>query len=201
MSYLEDRFQKLWENIGAKGDSKVAFSDLFSRYNESYRRYHNLSHIEHCLSEFDTAKHLLDEPLAVELAIWWHDSDEDELQSARLFKVAARSAKISESIIQYAFELILVTKPGAVADFKDKKFIQDIDRSILGQSEEVFDKYEMEIRSEYAWVGEEEFRSGRSKILKMLISSGSIYSTEFFREKYEQRAVENIARSIAKLAV
>lgn len=71
--------------------------------------------------------------------------------------------------------------------------------AILGKSEYEFDTYEAEVRREYAFVPEADFRLGREKVLKFFLERPSIYLTEFFRAKYEVRAKKNLERSIKNL--
>ena len=67
---MQKRFIKLWNRIGAKGSPHKEFEKLFSMYIEPQRFYHNLDHIQNCLLEFDSAKHLISQPDIVEFAIW-----------------------------------------------------------------------------------------------------------------------------------
>ena len=62
-----------------------------------------------------------------------------------------------------------------------------------------FDEYEQNIRREYSWVPEDQFRQGRSAILQMFLDRDSIYLTDFFKGKYESQARENLQRSIDAL--
>ena len=76
----------------------------------------------------------------------------------------------------------------------------DIDLSILGQSEDRFDTYERQVREEYEWVTEDAFVAGRLAILKLFLERPTIYSTPFFRTRYEAQARRNLNRSLAQLS-
>lgn len=67
----------------------------------------------------------------------------------------------------------------------------------MGQGDEVFDEYERNVRAEYDWVEEEQFRKARATILKSFLERPRIYYTDYFHEKYEQKAKTNLERSIA----
>ena len=75
----------------------------------------------------------------------------------------------------------------------------DVDLAILGAAESRFDEYERQVREEYAWVPENRFQSGRRSVLESFAGRESIYRTEPFRVRFETRARENIARSLARL--
>ena len=81
----------------------------------------------------------------------------------------------------------------------DVQLLVDIDLSILGQPEDKFDEYEWQVRKEYEWVPENQFVAGRSEILRSFLDRLAIYSTRFFRNKYEAQARANIATSLARL--
>ncbi|HEX7899907.1 MAG TPA: N-methyl-D-aspartate receptor NMDAR2C subunit [Planctomycetota bacterium] len=164
---------------------------LKARYAEPHRRYHTLEHIEHCLAEFDPA--LAQDPEAVELAIWFHDavydtrrSDNEERSAAWLLELLPEAKR--------AAELILVTKHHQ-ASTPDEALLVDVDLAILGQSKERFDRYEKQIREEYAWVPGLIFRRKRRKILRGFLERPFIYGTEAFRAKYEAAARANLLRS------
>jgi predicted metal-dependent HD superfamily phosphohydrolase len=50
------------------------YQRLTDAYAEPQRHYHNQQHIAECLAEFDQARHLAQQPTAVELALWFHDA-------------------------------------------------------------------------------------------------------------------------------
>jgi predicted metal-dependent HD superfamily phosphohydrolase len=96
--------------------------------------------------------------------------------------------------------MILASKHKSVSHNIGSKMLCDIDLAILGQSQEVFDEYEIQIRSEYNWVSETDFVKGRSKVLQSFLNRPKVYSMEFFREKYEEQARKNLAHSIEQLS-
>ena len=76
----------------------------------------------------------------------------------------------------------------------------DIDLGILGSDIERFEEYELQVREEYSWVPELLYRHGRRKILEEFANREWVYCTDHFRAAYEERARENMARSLARLA-
>jgi predicted metal-dependent HD superfamily phosphohydrolase len=169
---------------------------LKARYAEPHRKYHTLEHIEHCLAEFDPRQ--AREPEAVELAIWFHDAVYD----TKAHDNEEKSAELLLSLIPEATraaELVLVTKHHR-ASTPDEALLVDIDLAILGQPEERFDRYERQIREEYAWVPEPIFRQKRGEILEGFLARPFIYQTEPFRAKYEAAARANLSRSKRSLA-
>ena len=201
----EQRWTALWKRLGARGDASTVYNDLTTRYSEPHRAYHTLEHIGHCLDEFEQVRQLATNPDAVELALWYHDAIYDtktknsEERSATLAVEVARNASLPDNLGQSVANLITATKHTSAPTDPDVQLLVDIDLSILGQSEEKFDEYELQVRKEYEWVPKDAFVVGRSTILKSFLDRPTIYSTEFFRNKYETQARRNIARSLARL--
>jgi len=202
---MKQRWTALWKRLGAQGDASVIYNDLVSRYSEPHRAYHTLEHIGHCLDEFEQVRHLATNPDAVELALWYHDAIYDtkakdsEERSAVLTAEVVRSASLSDNLGQSVANLIMATKHTATPTDPDVQLLVDIDLSILGQSEDKFDEYERQVRKEREWVAEDAFIAGRSAILKSFLDRSTIYSMQFFRNKYETQARRNIAGSLARL--
>ena len=202
---LEQHWSALWQRLGVKGDTNAVYNDLFVRYSEPHRAYHTLKHIGHCLEELERVRHLASNPDAVELALWYHDviydttAKDSEEQSATLAIEVARNASLPDNFGQLVANLIMATKHTSAPVDPDAQLLVDVDLSILGQSEDKFDEYERQIRKEYDWVAEDAFVAGRSRILKAFLDRSAIYSTQFFRNKYETQARRNIARSLARL--
>jgi predicted metal-dependent HD superfamily phosphohydrolase len=195
----------LWQRLDTQGDPHKAYNDLVARYSEPHRAYHTMEHIGHCLHEFEQVRHLAINASAIELALWYHDAVYDtkakdsEERSAVLAEEVVKKALLPDNLGRLVVNLIAATKHTSVHTDSDVQLIVDIDLSILGQSEERFDEYERQIRREYKWVAEDVFAAGRSAILKSFLDRPTIYSTQFFRNKYEAQAQRNIIRSVAKL--
>ena len=219
-----ERWKSLCKKVGAEGDFDLVFSDLEKRYSEQGRHYHRLSHIRHCLLELDKIRfedfmEQLNEE-AIELAFWFHDavystknpegSKENEKQSAKIMAETMRFQLTNtyHKEILLAFDLIkwtalhyYLSDGPKVNRYHTKCFevVADIDLAILGQPRTKFDLYEEQIQQEFAHVPLEIFLKKRKEIILAFLQKPSIYHTEFFREKYEERAQENLRRSFARL--
>ncbi len=155
------------------------YTDLVDRYSESHRAYHTLEHIKHCLWEFDAVQYLASNRNAVEFALWYHDIMQETKPGSNNEEASAR---LAERVLQ---EQGIPTST--------------IDLAILGQPEERFDQYERDIRSEYSFVPENQFRSVRAGILQGFLDRPSIYNLKHFQDRYEAQARANLNRSIAAL--
>lgn len=201
----QNRFQQLWRRITGEQPEEMLFSDLDRHYAESFRSYHNANHIADCLQQFDMARHLAVHPDEVELALWFHDviydsrAKNNEEQSANCARQALIWSHASEEIISQVMRLIQITCHTAMPTIIDEKIIVDIDLSILGRDPPEFDLYEQQIRQEYAWVPELQFCDGRAAILRGFLERPAIYLTEFFQERYEPQARQNLRSSLFKL--
>jgi len=204
-SELKNAWVALWHRLGAKGDPEPVYEDLLLRYSQPGRAYHNLTHIEHCLTELAGVSGIAADVDAIEFAIWFHDaiydtkSHDNEEQSAALALGVARAAGLPDGFGDLVARLILVTKHTAPPVTVDEQVLVDIDLSILGQIRSRFDEYERQIRVEYSWVPSDAFAKGRAAILSSILARPRIYSTDFFHSKYEKSARANLERSITKL--
>jgi predicted metal-dependent HD superfamily phosphohydrolase len=191
--------------VGASGDSSTWYQRLTAAYAEAQRHYHNQQHIAECLTEFDAARDLAREPAAVEMAIWFHDAVYDpkaadnEEQSAEMAKRCLTDAGVSVDFVAKMSELIMATKTHEVGGNSDAAVLVDVDLSILGQPEERFLEYESQIREEYRWVPKIIFGSKRAKILEQFLARERVYTTDWFHEKYEEKARRNLENSIRQL--
>ncbi len=203
---LQQRWLDLFSHVEPNEVVSDAFDDLAARYGEAHRAYHNLVHIEHMFVEFDGAVDCAEDARAVELAIWFHDviydtfAKDSEEKSALYAAAMLDEFGFSEEAILSVSALIIATKHDVVPSDPDQCLIVDIDLSILGQDPERFEAYEREIREEYSWVPDAEFRSGRLGVLRMFADRPNIFATAFFRDKYEEAARLNLQRSIDALA-
>ena len=202
---LYDRWRSFWAAANAAGDPTAPWEALAVRYGEPHRAYHTLRHIEHCLEEFQPVRGEARDPVSVELAIWYHDAIYDthrrdnEERSAVLAESVAAAAGLGPGLARRAGDLIRVSTHRKSASEPDARLFTDIDLSILGQPPDAFADYERQVRVEYSWVPEEEFRALRAKILETFLDRFSIYGTGKFQDKYEKQARLNLTASLLVL--
>jgi predicted metal-dependent HD superfamily phosphohydrolase len=200
-----DRWAQLWRQVTAIGDPLPAYQELASLYSQPHRHYHNLRHIADCLAEFDSARHLAREPVALELAIWFHDAiydthaQDNEEGSAELAKQRIAEAAGSADWCKSVAALVLSTKVHEPTTHPDAPLLVAVDLSILGQAEERFQEYEAQIRREYEWVPGTTFAAKRAEILERFLARERLYATEHFFAKYESQARANLQDSLRKL--
>ncbi len=203
----DPRFEKLWQDLGARGDPAQAFAELEARYAEPSRAYHTLQHVRDCLAALDSARALAADPAAVEAALWFHDavydarSRDSEERSAALMRQVLGGAGVPEERLARIERLILATKhasaPAPAAG--DEALVVDIDLSILGAERERFEEYEAGVRREYAHLPDEVFRRGRADFLRRLLAREHLFATEEMRRRLEGRARTNLEHSLMHL--
>ena len=202
----ENQWREFWQRLGADGSPLPPWQRLHTAYTESWRAYHNLDHIGHCLAELAAVRQLADDPIALEAAVWFHDviydtrRKDNEERSAGLADVILQDAGKPNNFRGHVHTLILATKHESQPTSSDTRLLADIDLSILGQSSERYAEFEQQIRREYAWVPDADFAAGRSAILNSFLQRESIYSSPIFVRQYEEPARVNLAWAIKRLA-
>ena len=94
--------------------------------------------------------------------------------------------------------MILATRHVDPPEDPDAQYVVDADLSILGGTPVEFDRYERQIRQEYAFRSETEWREGRARILRVFLDRPRIFLT---REsvRFEGPARANLERSLRRL--
>ncbi len=202
---LKDRFTSLWLRMAARTDVDAAYALIERAYGATQRNYHNLEHIASCLDDFALVRHLAEKPERVEFALWYHDvvydvtRHDNEAQSAALAGEVGAAAGLTEDCLQEIVELIMATKHDAPPSAVPQQIIVDVDLAILGKPVPEYDRYEANIRREYAAVPEADYRAGRTAILRRFLDRPAIYSTPLLFDRYEQQARTNLQRAVAAL--
>ncbi|NML46309.1 N-methyl-D-aspartate receptor NMDAR2C subunit [Ramlibacter sp. G-1-2-2] len=199
-------WQRLWGELGAQEISGGLLNQLVAAYSEQQRHYHTLEHLRGCLAHFDAAGSLARHPAEVELALWFHDAvyepqrKDNEERSAQWAHDSVRAAGCAPEVADRVRDLVLATKAHqAAGDDPDAALLLDIDLAILGASAARFDEYERQIRAEYAHVPEDEFRARRTQVLRSFLDRPRIFVTSAYHDALEQRARDNLRRSLASL--
>jgi predicted metal-dependent HD superfamily phosphohydrolase len=175
----QERWNALWRMVGARAEPSLWYGQLMDRYSQPHRHYHTARHIADCLAEFDPARSLAQNPVVVELAIWFHDAIYDpraadnEEQSASLAAQCLSAMEVPGNdragLTDSVAHLVLATKHHDGSLQPDAPLVVDIDLSILGQPPARFMEYDTQIRMEYAWVPEKIFCEKRAEILERFL--------------------------------
>jgi len=116
----------------------------------------------------------------------------NEEKSADIAKERLEILDLNNEDLQQVYEQILATKSHQKSENEDTNFLLDADLSVLGKSSKVYSEYTKQIRKEYSIYPDFLYKPGRKKVLQHFLELESIFKTEFFRNKYETQARENI---------
>ena len=209
MLATRERFSSLCLRIGAKYNLATGrtidatYDELVNAYTGPNRHYHNLAHIDEGLGELDEVKHLALDPDALEMAWWWHDfvynipaKDNELLSAVAAFKTLSELSVPSFTSVKVLVR-IMPTLHSYIPNYFDDWLMVDIDLVRIAAPPELFIKNSEDIRQEYG-ASIEEFRVGQAEFFRnFIIGRSSVYLTDYFRNKYESRAQENIKRVLA----
>ena len=204
-----NEFEYRWISLFPKDSDREQLIETYElvmrHYDESHRAYHTFEHISACLGHFDTIKGQLENPLAVELAIWLHDviydpkAKDNEVQSAQLARELLGETLLEAKVIDQVCGLILLTEHPSTPQTLDEQYLLDIDLSILGARDDVFWEYETNVRHEYDFAPMFLYRRGRKKLLKSFLNEEHIYWTPHFHSLLEAQARVNLRKAIDRL--
>lgn len=182
-------------------------------YGAPNRRYHNLDHLVHGLTELSVwgANTLADSASlsCTKAAFWFHDAVyaspktgdiSNEEASAQLWLKTGLGVELADGVAQ----LIRLTDHAQshAANHPLKDVMLGADLAILGQSASVYSAYAASVRQEYAWIDDIAYRAGRKAVLQHFLAaakSGSLYPAPYFGDLYTANAIRNLAQEIATL--
>ena len=205
------RCRGLWVDLGGclgvnPADWMALWADVTRRYEEDGRHYHTLKHVIAMLDSLAALRDEMQQPHAVELAVWLHDiiydphRSDNEAESAR-YAAARLDPLLPSELVARVSELILATKghicpPGD----GDCALLLDADLAILGAETAVYNQYAQAIRREYMHVPDEVYRVARAEVLRGLGERPFLYHTPHFHP-LEPRARQNLVAEIRRLSV
>lgn len=198
------RWSALCSRLGIEPDPQT-YDALVSAHAESHRAYHTLDHIAACLRHLDDVRDLADRPDEIEMALWFHDaiyapfSATNEEDSAVWAADWLQNKGLDKSGLARISNHILDTKTHDTPTTIDGQLMLDIDLSILGTPERVYDEFETHIRREYRLVPGFIFRKKRKSILQGFLARERLYSSDYFFDLLAAQARVNLERAISRL--
>lgn len=203
-TYLLARWETTLKRAEAQGANPGLIDEILGAYSCEGRYYHVRDHLRHMFEVYDR---FFSEPnITLELTFWYHDfvydptAKDNELQSANVAQYRIeRKLQLPLDIGAQVRELILFSKYARQPETRNEMILHDIDLAIFGESIDLFERYEKDIRLEYSFVEPEAYRKGRASILKRFLRD-PFYSTPEMRfSSYEHLAQRNIRKSISDL--
>jgi predicted metal-dependent HD superfamily phosphohydrolase len=213
MAVVPGHLRDAWfDDVGQAVQSGERFAGLVARYREAHRHYHATSHVVSVLTHLPAV--LEAEGIApnsrvarsLRLALWYHDaiydvhSTTNEADSAVLAERELRSLGLEDALCTDVSRLVMATKHPSSPQSIDEAIIIDVDLGIIAASTENYDRYVDQVRLEYAYVSDEDWRVGRSKVLQSFLDSEALFHTSTGKQ-WETTARENIRRERETLAV
>ena len=198
-SHLLDTFAA----VGAKPRREL-FDDLVARYAEPHRAYHTLLHLSEMYSACMESPSQVERWHEVEIALWFHDAiydthrHDNEERSANWARDELLAGGAAADVAARVHALVLATKHRDPPVGNDARLLVDADLSILAASPDRFTAYERQIRQEYDWVPEPQFREAREKFLRGMLARPWIFSDAAMRERHEAHARRNIEESLRR---
>ena len=201
---LQERFKNLLITIGFNASEiNILWFDLHDVYSTKSRYYHNLNHLKEMIVLYDEYNLELEFPNEVLFSIFYHDYVYKVTRKDNELKSAEYALSILPSITtlnkQLVFDMICATKNHQHNKIEDINWLIDFDLKILSKNWEDYKMYCSQIRKEYKIYPNILYKPGRKKALQHFLENQSIYQTETFKTKYEDKARKNIQQEIAIL--
>jgi predicted metal-dependent HD superfamily phosphohydrolase len=205
---LAANWREAWSALGRPAPAGLRV-ELMNAWAEPHRHYHDPRHLGECLALWARWRDACERPGEVALALWFHDavydprSGSNELNSAAWAARALTHAGADSDTAQRVHDLVMATQhdtPAGLASGADAKLLVDIDLSILGSPPERFERYDQDVRKEYAWVRGFRYREQRIRVLQGFLDRPRLYHFEAAVALLENQARINLAAALSRLA-
>lgn len=187
-----------------------ASAQLLDALTEPGRIYHDIHHILTLLKLAQPLWEMAKDPLALRIAIFYHDSiyhiplsadtpppRDNEERSVRFMAMQAKDS--AHPSILRAAELIRGTATHDATRGEDGPLMQDLDLAVLAVRRSRYAVFERAMRSEYEIYPQPLYCAARLATLKSYLDSNRIYATPYLSAKWEAKARDNLVWAIGHL--
>ena len=206
-----------WSSLGRPPPAGLQ-AELMVAWSESHRHYHDQRHLRECLGLWTRWRGHSRRPGEVAIALWFHDAIYDpqagsnELHSAAWPARSLVRAGADSDTAQRVYDLVMSTKQAtqhgltqetalaALGSNPDAQLLVDIDLSILGSPPERFERYDQDVRKEYAWVPGLRYQQARAQVLQSFLDRPQLYHSEAAVALLERQSRVNLAAALSRLA-
>jgi predicted metal-dependent HD superfamily phosphohydrolase len=181
------------------------WTEIEKSYLNKKRFYHNLTHLENLYLQLSEVKGEIENWDCILFSLFYHDviynslKSDNEERSAVLAECRMKEVSVPQDLIDLRKKQILATKYHVKATEKDTNYFTDADLSIIGQPFEVYQEYFKAVRKEYSIFPDVVYKPGRKKVLNHFLAMERIFKTDFFYQKFEGQAKENLQMELSLL--
>jgi predicted metal-dependent HD superfamily phosphohydrolase len=199
-----------WQrHLGRSPAADRWLGSVIARHREPGRYYHDVRHVAWVVrhvTSFIRAGSVAD-PAATVAAAFFHDSvydpaaSDNEAASARLAATALAEIGWPDERRNHVADLVNATAhhrvPGPDADH-DALIAADL--AVLASEPNRYGDYVRAVRHEYSHLSDDEWRVGRTTVLRGLLEHDRLYPERLDLDRWEQRARANVSAELAELA-
>ena len=201
-----------WSALGRPAPAGLQ-AELMTAWSEPHRHLHDQRHLRECLALWTRWRDHSPRPGEVAIALWFHDAvynpqgSNNELNSAAWAARSLVRAGADSDTAQRVHDLVMSTEQArrhdalaALGSSPDAQLLVDIDLSILGSPAERFERYDQDLRKEYAWVPGFRYQEARARVLRSFLDRPRLYHGEYAVALLEAQARINLAAALSRLA-
>lgn len=209
-----DLMQQQWVRLLGRyqvspADCYPAFDRLVAAYAEPHRHYHDAEHIYEMMKVAGRLHSQGHDTAAVQLAVWFHDvvydpkANDNEEQSAQKVGDWLGPLGLPEATLNHVAGMVRATAHLAERNEEldaDTAVLLDADLAILGSAPARYQRYAADVRKEYGWVSDTDYKAGRSKVLRHFLNLPQIYLTPPMQAEGEALARANLEAELRELS-
>jgi predicted metal-dependent HD superfamily phosphohydrolase len=181
------------------------WNEIETNYSNKKRHYHTLTHLDNLLQQLLAVKTEIKDWDTILFTLYYHDiiynplKTTNEEKSAEFAQNRMQLLGVPQPIIDNCVNQILATKKHLLSEDADTNIFTDADLCILGQPWQVYEKYYKQVRKEYALYPDLIYNPGRKKVLQHFLQMQQIFKTDYFFNKFEMQAKENVEKELQQL--
>ncbi|WP_159624035.1 hypothetical protein [Actinomyces sp. zg296] len=214
--WLLPAFVRSLKALGTTADPerlRAAGQELIERWSTPDRRFHNLKHVIDMLARVDELADESHYPDVMRIAAWYHgcvfsaetketyqrNGGEDEVASAALAAKELSALGVPDATVDRVCALILNLKSHTLpANDMDASALNDADLGTLAVEPQMYKKYRMAVREEYAHIPDERYYEARLAIITRLLDRDRLFSSPL-GERWELPARQNLAAEKSRI--
>ena len=183
------------------------WAEIEKNYSSKKRHYHTLYHLDRLLAQLTDVKGEIQNWNTILFTLYYHDivynslKSDNEEKSAKLAEKRMKQISVSIDTIELCQKQILATKSHTLSTNSDTNYFTDADLSVLGQPWETYSIYYKSVRNEYSIYPDFVYNLESKKVLNHFLSMDRIFKTDFFYNKFEKQAKENVQKELLEKSV